>query len=370
MHLQQLVARLDPANCDPVILCLGPDVYTGFFQERGRTDVMVRAVAEPTVTFGDFRHLFAQLQAAAIVFVNGKLDLFPWWAYAAARLSGARRVVGLEHLQAVPPTQAVKGTDLVSSLRRIVDWRARYLLARRMVGHLSHMTIGVSHAVCRSLIGEFGYPESRTVTIHNGIDTNHYRRSATQRSAVRARLGVSEGESLLVCIARLTPLKRLDILLEALALLYSTHPRVRCIVVGSGQLEGILKEQARTLGLSHCMTFAGHQDDVRPFLEAADVYVSSSEREGFGLGLAEAMAFELPCVATRIGGHDEVLSAPGTGLLVPSGDPDQLAAAVAYLLDHRPQANAMGMAARRAVEERFDVNRMVGQIQAVLLGSG
>jgi glycosyltransferase involved in cell wall biosynthesis len=138
--------------------------------------------------------------------------------------------------------------------------------------------------------------------------------------------------------------------------------------VGTGPLERDLRAQVAAAGLERHVLFAGHQADVRPYLEAADLYVSSSEREGFGLALVEAMAFELPCVATNIGGHDDVLAGEGTGMLVPPGQPAPLAAAITAVLEDRSRARAMGIAARAAAETRFDVDRMAKQISDALLG--
>jgi glycosyltransferase involved in cell wall biosynthesis len=188
------------------------------------------------------------------------------------------------------------------------------------------------------------------------------------KGAAKSILGLAWENQVVVCVAWLGGLKRIDVLLQAIALLRPKRPSLRCLIVGGGPLADALLVQRDTLGLSNEVVFTGHHEDVRPFLEAGDVYVSTSEREGFGLALVEAMAFELPCVATNIGGHDEILSRPGTGVLVAPGDAEGVATQIEYLLDQPAESKAMGVAARGEVEARFNIDRMVAQLLDVLLG--
>jgi hypothetical protein len=110
-HLEQLIMRLGPERVDPVILCFGPPVYLQSLNEKHGLDVPVVDCGR-TRTYKEYaRHLRAA-RADVVVFVNGKLDLFPWRAYLAARMSGARRVVAIEHLQAEPPPPPVAGRSL------------------------------------------------------------------------------------------------------------------------------------------------------------------------------------------------------------------------------------------------------------------
>lgn len=364
-HLTDLIVRADPARLDPAILAFAPDLYAKVLSTMGRSDVPVREAT--AATFRQYRRIFADARPAVIVFVNGMLGLFPSRAYAAARRSGARRVIGLEHSQAgAPPPQALP-QGLLGPLRGLIGWRSRYMFDIRASGYLSHATVCVSNGVRRTLIDTYGYPAGSTLTVQNGIDTQYYRRSGGSRAASRAALGLEGDDEVLVYVARLTRLKRIDILLRAVAGIRGRRPALRCVVVGGGVLESELKAQSQALGLESTVLFAGQRDDVRPYLEAADLYATPSEREGLPLSLAEAMAYELPCVATNIGGHDEILSEPGTGILVEPGRPEDLAGAIENLLDNPAAARAMGVAARRVVEDKFSIERMVEQLVSIFL---
>jgi glycosyltransferase involved in cell wall biosynthesis len=362
-HTEDVIKRAHPEHIEAAILAVVPSLYSEALAKMGRGDVVVRQ--ESVSTFRGYRRIFADCRPDAIVFVNGALGLFPWWVYAAARMSGAR-VIGLEHLQALPAPPHPRG-GLFGPLRRMVGWRARHMLKYKATAYLSHMTVCVSDAVRRTVV-EYGYPEARTITVYNGIDLQYYRRRETSRTATRPALGLAQNDQVLVYVARLGRLKRIDILLQAVVLLSGRRPALKCVIVGGGPQESELNALVQSLGLQGVAFLAGHHEDVRPYLEATDVYVSSSEREGFGLALVEAMAYELPCVATRIGGHDEVLAVPGTGVLVAPGSAEDLAGAIEHLLDHPEEARAMGIAARSMVEERFDIERMVRELLSIFLG--
>jgi glycosyltransferase involved in cell wall biosynthesis len=110
----------------------------------------------------------------------------------------------------------------------------------------------------------------------------------------------------------------------------------------------------------------GFNEDVRPFLEASDVFVSPSDQEGFGLSLVEAMAYSLPCVASNIGGHNEIVVQEDTGFLVKPGSVEELAQAIKYLIIHREERCRMGRNGRRRVQERFDLETSMEAIKNVL----
>ena len=128
----------------------------------------------------------------------------------------------------------------------------------------------------------------------------------------------------LLCVSRLVPRKRVDVLVDAFAAIADKFPNARCVIVGSGPEEAPLRARCEALGVSSRVEFAGFAQDVRFFLLSSDIYVSPSEREGLPLTILEEMAVGLPCVVTDIGGNNELVVHEATGLLVPSGSPDAL----------------------------------------------
>jgi glycosyltransferase involved in cell wall biosynthesis len=113
------------------------------------------------------------------------------------------------------------------------------------------------------------------------------------------------------------------------------------------------------------VVFAGLRGDVPAILPGLDALVFSSVREGLSMAMLEAMAAGVPVVATAVGGTPELITHRVTGLLVPPGRPEDLADAVVGLLREGPAVEALRAAARRRVEERFSLPRMVEAHEAL-----
>ncbi len=136
------------------------------------------------------------------------------------------------------------------------------------------------------------------------------------------------------------------------------------MLVGSGPLEEELRGLAATAGLHDAVVFTGMRDDVPELLPGFDVFVLSSRYEGLPIALLEAMAAGIPPVVTRVGGIPEVVVDGHDGILVDAGAPDELARAVALLLDDPAYARRLGAAAA-ARSAQFDLATAVERTQAI-----
>jgi len=136
-------------------------------------------------------------------------------------------------------------------------------------------------------------------------------------------------------------------------------PEARFVVVGDGPERSKLEDYARLLGLANVVLFLGARDDVPELLAASDVVTLTSDEETFPLALLEAMAAARPGVATRVGSLDEMVIEGETGHLIPIDDESEFADTLYRLLCDRSRANAMGLAGRRVVSDRFTLNRMI-----------
>jgi len=105
-----------------------------------------------------------------------------------------------------------------------------------------------------------------------------------------------------------------------------------------------------------------------PYLELADVFVLSSDREGLPLSLGEAMAYGIPCVATDAGGNKEIVAHGQTGYIVKPGSPEQLADAINYLLTHDEERARMGARAQYRVREYFNIESRMKELKKELIG--
>jgi glycosyltransferase involved in cell wall biosynthesis len=166
-------------------------------------------------------------------------------------------------------------------------------------------------------------------------------------------------------VGRMTREKGHTVLVRAMLIVAKAIPEVRLLVCGQGEREADLKKQTETEGLSEAVTFLGFAPDVRPSLNASDVFVMPSLSEGLGVAAIEAMAMAKPVVASRVGGLPESVVDGETGLLVPPGDGPALAAAIIALLRNSDLAQAMGRAGRQRALAQFDRGRVLDRVLAL-----
>lgn len=207
-----------------------------------------------------------------------------------------------------------------------LDLMRRYY---RLAVRCSSLIYTPSEHVAR-LVRGWGVPADRVQVIYNAIpDSGLY---GVDRAVLRAELRLPHGVPVLVSIARLTPVKGVDVALDALPHL---PPDCHFVVVGDGPQEAELRAQAAALGVADRVHFVGRQlhDDALRYLRAGDVFVLSSRTEGLSHVLLEAINTGTPAVASRVGGNPEIITDGVDGLLVPPDDPPALASAIRRLLD-------------------------------------
>jgi glycosyltransferase involved in cell wall biosynthesis len=201
------------------------------------------------------------------------------------------------------------------------------------------------------LAAGLGIAPGRVGRIWNGIDLARfeYRGPKTDGPAVT--------------VARLSPEKDVDTLLQAAALLVREWPGFRLAVAGDGPCLGNLRHRAAQLGLGERVHFLGQVQDVPTLLAGARLFVLPSLSEGISLTILEAMARGLPVVATQVGGNPELVADGETGRLVPPRDPAALAQALLAVGADPAAGRGMGKAGRQRVERDFDVRRMVADYE-------
>lgn len=230
---------------------------------------------------------------------------------------------------------------------------------RRAILRRADAFTGVTAETARELTA-FVRPAGPVRVIPNFVDLARFRPpgDAAERAALRARLGLPDGP-LGVFVGRLNPVKNLDLVLEALALLGEAAPGFA--VVGHGPEAARLRRQADEWGLGGRVRFVGAQSNVEEFLRAADCFVLPSVSEGIPLALLEAMATALPVVVTAVGGLAELVRDGETGLSVPSQDAKALGQALARVLGDGRLAERLGRGARAWVEAHVSPGRVVEQ---------
>lgn len=216
-----------------------------------------------------------------------------------------------------------------------------------------------------------GYNPAKIVVIPNGVELDRFNAPAGAQR-VRHEIGAPSGAPLVMLVSRLTRQKGLEQFLEAAAMLAPRFPEARFVIVGYAnpaeqEYENSLKALTDQRGLTGRVIFTGLRRDVPSLLAGAAVSVMPSLNEALSNVLLESMAAGAPTVATRVGGTPEAIVDEVTGLLVEPGDVSALANAIERLLLDPALARRLGGAARKAIEDRYSVERMVRATEALYL---
>ena len=225
--------------------------------------------------------------------------------------------------------------------------------------------IAISRQVEQSLIAG-GVSAKKVRTVYSGIDLSE-REPAHNDQAIRQMIGLPNGAVLLGTVANLFPRKGYEVMLRALPAIVRAVPAVHYVIVGSDDHDYAdrLKRLAQDLNIADRVHIVGFQDPVQPFLAALDLYVHPALMEGFGIAVVEAMAVGKAVVATTTGGLPEVVAQGETGLLVPPGDAESLAATVVSLLGDKVRRAQMGRNGKARAHERFSLDASVRHMERV-----
>lgn len=278
---------------------------------------------------------------------------------------------------ALPPAFLARTPVRIASIRDDGSvWTSAQRAVERLACRLADCTVVNAEAIRTRLLGE-GWPDDGIAVIPNGVDLARFR-GRKAGSDVRRELGLPANTPIVGVLARLAPCKGLEFFLEACGVVADRFPDARFLIIGDqGQLAGdgvrvggdyrqSLQRQALRLGLEGRVVFAGFRLDVPEILAELSVSVLPSVTgEGLPNSVLESMAAGLPVVATRSGGTSEAVVDGATGLLVPPSNAGALADAIVSLMADGALRTRLGQAGRQRVEERFSLERMTRDMQAL-----
>ncbi len=234
-------------------------------------------------------------------------------------------------------------------------------LADRLTARPEEVHLAVSTAVSDSLPGPI---RARTRVLRYGIEADEVAGQAGNRAAMRAELGIADGEVLVGTVANLRATKGYPDLLAAAREVRTAVPSVRFVAVGRGPMEAELRARHRELGLDDRFRFLGFRKDAVAVMSAFDVFCLPSRFEGLPVVLMEALALGLPIVATDVGGVAELVDDGKEAVLVPAGEPHRLAAALLAVATDPDRRSTMARLARER-GSRIGAGGAVREIEAV-----
>lgn len=202
----------------------------------------------------------------------------------------------------------------------------------------------------------------RATVIYNGIPLPSIDAAsdvvAAASGAFRAELGLAADTPLALSIGRFHEQKDQATLVAAWARVVKALPGAVLALIGGGELEDELKQQAHETGLADAVRFVAPRADLAPAYAGANVFALSSRWEGLPYVVLEALGYGLPVVSSAVDGIPEAVDDGVSGLLVPPGDPYALATALVDVLSDAQRARAMGAAGRARIAQDFTLAGM------------
>ena len=232
---------------------------------------------------------------------------------------------------------------------------------RFLIKH-SKLTICVSKSNLKD--GQERVGLTRSTIVNYGIDLDKFDPNKKYNN-LKEELGIAEDETLVGYMARITIQKDPHTLIHAIAEVLKITNKIKFLIIGDGDLKESTVALAKTLGIKNNVIFQNFRQDTPNVLAGIDIYCLPSLWEGLPIGLLEAMAMRKAIVATPVDGTKEAIQDKLSGILIPHQSPIELAEAIIYLHENKNQLHDLGNNARKTIEERFEVKRMVHEIEKI-----
>jgi glycosyltransferase involved in cell wall biosynthesis len=246
---------------------------------------------------------------------------------------------------------ATLGLPIVRVANRLVVFEPRNRLMHRLkYTYTCHVVVALSQAVKDTLVRS-GIPAGHVETITGGIDFPEQLADPGARERMRAQWGLSTDDFVIGHVAAFTAEKGQLDALDALLALMPKHPNIRMLLVGDGPLREDPRTQKKVRAARGAAQLPGYLKPTAEFYAGLDLFLVNSTAEALGLSALYAMAYEVPVIATNVGGLPEVVG--GTGWPIPPGDPHALAEAIEKAIEE----SASGVLCERGKRAREHARR-------------
>lgn len=270
-------------------------------------------------------------------------------------LSPTTTAVGAKLLFGIPVVAKVLGGGAMGDISKLNRNPVSSLRVRTILKQVDRF-ITISSEI-GSELAEAGVPSQKLVHIPNGVNTDRFKPVAGEEKGIlRKELGLPDG-LLGIYTGRLDEEKNVADLVSIWPAVRGKHPGASLVIVGSGSEAESIRRIA-----GEGIHFLGITADVAPFLQASDLFLLPSKREGLSNALLEALACGLPAVATDVGGNPELVHHGINGLLVKSGNKDDLAGAISSLFGDETRRKAMGIESRGFVLDNYRIEKTIERL--------
>jgi glycosyltransferase involved in cell wall biosynthesis len=355
LYMLRLMRRLDASRYQPMVVVPGfRDRYRSsshrFLDDVARENIPLLQPSNPGAQRGisalkeiiSLRKLLRS-EAIDILHIHSCRPEGARKAILAARLAGVSGVIKSEHF---PPT--------VTAGRA-----AKYKV--KLFDAATDRIVAGSDGDRREQIEELGRPAEKVVRIYNGVELENIPHGKDIRSA-KSLLRLDPDLPVLCTIGRLVRQKGHRYLLQALPSVVDACGPLNLLLVGDGDLRSELEELAQTLGVAPYVHFVGFQQDVLPFIHAADIAVMPSLFEVLSLSMLEFMAAGKPVIGTNHSSFLEAINDRENGLIVPMKDSQAISRAILELLQDEPLRLRLGAAAQERVRANFSFSRLANEM--------
>jgi N-acetyl-alpha-D-glucosaminyl L-malate synthase BshA len=254
----------------------------------------------------------------------------------------------------LPFVTTLHGTDIT-----LVGSRKSFLPITRFSIAQSDAVTAISRFLAAETGRTFGY--DAVEIIPNFINAKEYQRR--ENNALRRQLAPRD-EKLILHVSNFRPVKRIGDCVHAFARIIE-RVQARLVMCGDGPGRAEAEQLASSYGLAEAVLFAGQVPNIADYLSVADLFLLPSQTESFGLSALEAMACEVPVIATRVGGLPEVVLDGESGYLVGVGDIPAIAERAVEILTDEAKQRVLGQRGRVQAVERFNTERVIPQYLAV-----
>jgi len=353
LHLLKMLQRLDRSRFEPVICCLNgektepdllpPDVKTYLLNARWN-------LLHPA-SLNLFRHVRRAIRSEnpdilhTFLFVSNVIG-----PYAARGMKNCRTI-------------ASRG-------RMGIEWQAgaMHRFLQRAADKRTDAIICKTNALREETARVENVPLEKLHVIPNGVDLDHFTIEPgairQRRDEIQRQHGVLSEGPLVLAIGNLKPIKGHATLIQACRSLAEQFPHVQVAIVGEGESEADLRALISFHGLAKHVHLPGRFDDVRPWMQAADLFVAPSQSEGMPNAVLEAMAMGLPLVLSEIPGHVETAGRESAWYFEP-GDAEDLTRNLAEAIASPERRATRGRAGQERVQSELSLDTMVSRIESL-----